>query len=208
MAKVEHAPSLPQSAEPRAYRSLLFVHDLVVGLDHVVLAARRRLAGPAAWLPPAPALARWPCGALVQRGAGRRVGGVQLVQRLPDPVRRRRSGAPACPPRAPRRAGSWRRRAAGPPTPCCPSRPGRPGCRAGSAASICSRRSLSSVACGSAALTIRSISVSLRPLDASIRIFCSLPVALSLADTCRMPLASMSNVTSTCGMPRGAGGMP
>ena len=28
------------------------------------------------------------------------------------------------------------------------------------------------------------------------------------ADTARMPLASMSNVTSTCGMPRGAGGMP
>ncbi len=37
-------------------------------------------------------------------------------------------------------------------------------------------------------------------------IFCSLPVALSLADTFRMPFASMSNVTSTCGMPRGAGG--
>ena len=38
-------------------------------------------------------------------------------------------------------------------------------------------------------------------------IFCSLPVALSFADTFRMPFASMSNVTSTCGMPRGAGGM-
>ena len=49
-------------------------------------------------------------------------------------------------------------------------------------------------ACCSAAFTIRSISVSVRPLEASIRIFCSLPVALSLADTCRMPLASMSNV--------------
>jgi hypothetical protein len=35
----------------------------------------------------------------------------------------------------------------------------------------------------------------------------SLPVALSLADTCRMPLASMSKVTSICGMPRGEGGM-
>ena len=35
----------------------------------------------------------------------------------------------------------------------------------------------------------------------------SLPVALSLAETCRMPLASMSKVTSICGMPRGAGGM-
>ena len=38
-------------------------------------------------------------------------------------------------------------------------------------------------------------------------IFCSLPVALSLAETLRMPLASMSKDTSTCGMPRGAGGM-
>ena len=39
-------------------------------------------------------------------------------------------------------------------------------------------------------------------------IFFSLPVALSFADTLRMPLASMSNVTSICGTPRGAGGMP
>ena len=38
--------------------------------------------------------------------------------------------------------------------------------------------------------------------------FCSLPVPLSLADTLRMPFASMSNETSICGMPRGAGGMP
>ena len=38
--------------------------------------------------------------------------------------------------------------------------------------------------------------------------FCSLPVALSLAATLRMPLASMSKVTSTWGMPRGAGGSP
>ena len=36
----------------------------------------------------------------------------------------------------------------------------------------------------------------------------SLPVALSLADTWRMPLASMSKVTSICGMPRGAGAIP
>ena len=36
----------------------------------------------------------------------------------------------------------------------------------------------------------------------------SLPVALSLAVTLRMPLASMSKVTSICGTPRGAGGMP
>mmetsp|Transcript_39551 Transcript_39551/g.117639 ORF Transcript_39551/g.117639 Transcript_39551/m.117639 type:complete len:263 (+) Transcript_39551:601-1389(+) len=41
-----------------------------------------------------------------------------------------------------------------------------------------------------------------------MRIDCSLLVALSLADTCTMPLASMSNVTSICGTPRGLGGMP
>jgi len=41
-----------------------------------------------------------------------------------------------------------------------------------------------------------------------MRIFCSLPVALSLAETFRMPFASMSNVTSICGTPRGAGGIP
>jgi len=38
--------------------------------------------------------------------------------------------------------------------------------------------------------------------------FCSLPVALSLAATLIIPFASISKVTSTCGMPRGAGGMP
>ena len=41
-----------------------------------------------------------------------------------------------------------------------------------------------------------------------IRTCCSLPVARSLALTSRMPFASMSNVTSIWGMPRGAGGMP
>ena len=41
-----------------------------------------------------------------------------------------------------------------------------------------------------------------------MRICCSLPVALSLAVTLTMPLASMSKVTSICGTPRGAGGMP
>ncbi len=34
------------------------------------------------------------------------------------------------------------------------------------------------------------------------------PVALSEAVTFRMPLASISKVTSICGIPRGAGGMP
>ena len=36
---------------------------------------------------------------------------------------------------------------------------------------------------------------------------CSAPVSLSRAVTCRMPLASMSKVTSICGSPRGAGRM-
>ena len=39
-------------------------------------------------------------------------------------------------------------------------------------------------------------------------IFCSLLVALSFAETFRMPFASISNVTSICGTPRGAGGIP
>ena len=41
-----------------------------------------------------------------------------------------------------------------------------------------------------------------------IVIFCSLPVPRSFADTFMMPFASMSNVTSTCGTPRGAGAIP
>ena len=41
-----------------------------------------------------------------------------------------------------------------------------------------------------------------------MEIFCSLPVPRSLALTWRMPLASMSKVTSICGTPRGAGGIP
>ena len=39
-------------------------------------------------------------------------------------------------------------------------------------------------------------------------IFCSLPVPLSWADTLKMPLASISKVTSICGMPLGAGSSP
>ncbi len=46
-----------------------------------------------------------------------------------------------------------------------------------------------------------------RPLLAVMVIFCSLPVPRSFALTCRMPFASISNVTSICGTPRGAGGM-
>jgi hypothetical protein len=52
------------------------------------------------------------------------------------------------------------------------------------------------------------MSASDRPPDAVIWMLRSAPVALSLAVTLRMPLASMSNVTSICGTPRGAGGMP
>ena len=48
----------------------------------------------------------------------------------------------------------------------------------------------------------------LEPLDEVMVIFCSLPVPISFACTLTMPLASMSKVTSICGMPRGAGGRP
>ena len=52
------------------------------------------------------------------------------------------------------------------------------------------------------------MSASDRPDEAVMVIFCSLFVPLSLACTLTMPLASMSNVTSICGTPRGAGGIP
>merc|ERR1719229_204348 len=61
----------------------------------------------------------------------------------------------------------------------------------------------------SASLTMRPISsFDRRPLSLVIVILFSFPVLLSQADTFRMPLASMSKVTSICGTPRGAGGMP
>mmetsp|Transcript_25358 Transcript_25358/g.59171 ORF Transcript_25358/g.59171 Transcript_25358/m.59171 type:complete len:434 (+) Transcript_25358:700-2001(+) len=47
-----------------------------------------------------------------------------------------------------------------------------------------------------------------RPLSFVIVIFSFLPVPLSSAPTLRMPLASISKLTSICGTPRGAGGMP
>jgi alkane 1-monooxygenase len=75
-------------------------------------------------------------------------------------------------------------------------------------ASTSSLRILSAAAFASASLTIFSMSASERPPLAWMRIDCSLLVALSLAATWTMPLASMSKVTSICGMPRGAGGMP
>merc|ERR1719365_512108 len=46
------------------------------------------------------------------------------------------------------------------------------------------------------------------PLSLVIVILFCFPVDLSAADTFKMPLASMSKVTSICGTPRGAGGMP
>ena len=66
----------------------------------------------------------------------------------------------------------------------------------------------SAAALAAASSFMRLISASVRPDDASIRILCSLPVALSFADTLRIPFASISNVTSIWGMPRGAGAMP
>mmetsp|Transcript_37812 Transcript_37812/g.118466 ORF Transcript_37812/g.118466 Transcript_37812/m.118466 type:complete len:227 (-) Transcript_37812:1105-1785(-) len=47
-----------------------------------------------------------------------------------------------------------------------------------------------------------------RPLSLVMVIFSSLPVDFSTARTLRMPLASMSKVTSICGTPRGIGGIP
>src|SRR5678815_5415636 len=73
---------------------------------------------------------------------------------------------------------------------------------------MASLRSLSSAACASASFTIFWMSASLRPDDAVMVIDCSLLVARSLAPTLRMPLASMSKVTSISGRPGGAGGIP
>src|SRR5205085_1272151 len=70
------------------------------------------------------------------------------------------------------------------------------------------RRLASSSACSAASRTILSTS-SLESIDEAVMVtFCSLLVALSLAVTLRIPLASMSKVTSIWGTPRGAGGMP
>ena len=67
---------------------------------------------------------------------------------------------------------------------------------------------LSSAAWASASLTAFCISSSVRFVLAVIAIFCSLFVAKSLAVTWTIPLASISNVTSICGTPLGAGGIP
>ena len=74
--------------------------------------------------------------------------------------------------------------------------------------STCSLAFLSASAFASASAFMRLISSSESPLEASIRILASLPVALSLAVTLRIPLASISNVTSICGSPRRAGMIP
>ena len=74
--------------------------------------------------------------------------------------------------------------------------------------SASSRRVRSSSACDSASRIIRSIS-SLESADPPVIVIrCSLPVPRSFADTCTIPLASISKVTSICGTPRGAGGSP
>uniref|UniRef100_A0A7C9D4Y3 Uncharacterized protein n=1 Tax=Opuntia streptacantha TaxID=393608 RepID=A0A7C9D4Y3_OPUST len=63
-------------------------------------------------------------------------------------------------------------------------------------------------ACISASFTIFWISSSDNPPDDRMVICCSFPVLLSLAETVTIPLASMSKVTSICGTPLGAGGIP
>ena len=75
-------------------------------------------------------------------------------------------------------------------------------------ASTSSLRFLSSAANCSASLTALSISSLLMLVEAVMVIFCSLPVPRSFADTLTIPLASISKVTSICGIPRGAGAMP
>ncbi len=56
--------------------------------------------------------------------------------------------------------------------------------------------------------SFRLISASVRPLEALDTYALLLAGRLVLADTLRMPLASISNVTSIWGMPRGAGAIP
>mmetsp|Transcript_5554 Transcript_5554/g.14115 ORF Transcript_5554/g.14115 Transcript_5554/m.14115 type:complete len:548 (-) Transcript_5554:148-1791(-) len=74
--------------------------------------------------------------------------------------------------------------------------------------SMASRFSLSASAFASASFIMLSTSLS-DSVDAPvILISVCLPVPLSEAVTLRIPFASMSNFTSTCGTPRGAGGIP
>ncbi len=55
---------------------------------------------------------------------------------------------------------------------------------------------------------ILSISSGDKPLEGWIFMLWLRPVALSWAETLTMPLASISNVTSICGMPFNVWGMP
>mmetsp|Transcript_56864 Transcript_56864/g.160480 ORF Transcript_56864/g.160480 Transcript_56864/m.160480 type:complete len:449 (+) Transcript_56864:131-1477(+) len=74
--------------------------------------------------------------------------------------------------------------------------------------STASLRLTSSAAFASASRTICSTSALSSVEDPAIVMVCSFPVPRSFADTLRMPFASMSNVTSIWGTPRGAGGTP
>ena len=74
--------------------------------------------------------------------------------------------------------------------------------------SISSRAALSASSFALASSRIRWISASDKPDEPSILMRCSLPVPRSLAVTFKIPFASTSKVTSTCGTPLGAGGMP
>mmetsp|Transcript_12179 Transcript_12179/g.13884 ORF Transcript_12179/g.13884 Transcript_12179/m.13884 type:complete len:265 (-) Transcript_12179:14-808(-) len=60
----------------------------------------------------------------------------------------------------------------------------------------------------SASLTILSMSESESPPELLMVMLVALPVSFSLADTLTIPDASMSKLTSICGWPRGAMGMP
>ena len=75
-------------------------------------------------------------------------------------------------------------------------------------ASIPSLRFLSCASNSAASFTALSISSSDILEPAVMVMCCSFPVPRSFADTFTIPLASMSNVTSICGTPRGAGGIP
>ena len=200
----------PNTLTPSFTSCLVDVDEL--GVDDIVLgfclSAPGAVAAPApaaaSGAPPAPGCAEalyiasaslWlACGQLVGRGV--QLLGIALGHRLLGlfdrgfdvlALRRRRSCRDA-PSASFRRCRPWRRRG-------CALRSGR-------------------AACGRRRRAIRRPwpSSPLRPWtspeDEVMVIFCSLLVARSFAVTFRMPLASMSNVTSTCGTPRGAGGMP
>ena len=67
---------------------------------------------------------------------------------------------------------------------------------------------LSASAYCSASVTMRSFSESLSFVDAVMVMLICLPVPRSFAVTSSTPSALISKVTSICGTPRGAGGIP